>query len=260
MKNLTILLAAVLSTLLLIGNLSAQAKTPSGAIQLPVVNSQGETTSIAGFVFDESGARPTFKLDLGSEAFGVRIAENSEPSPAPLVNLMNHPSIKKELELTDEQKAAVSKIRNEGRAALKQAAKEIPLGQSSEEGARQISEKLKEISASQDEMLISILLPHQYQRLQQISFQALEKEYGLIAVLKTSRGKKEFDISDQQMSDLKEQEAKIKEKLAKDIEILKAKARRDLLSKLKPSQRAKYEKMHGDAFSSRQSDWESLKQ
>ena len=214
-----------------------------------------------GFAFDKNGGGPSFRLDLGSEAFGVRVANKpgAAASFAPLVNLMNHPSIKKELELTSEQKAAVSKIRKDGRAALKKAAASIPLGQSISEGSRLISEELKEITTAQDKLLTEILLPHQHKRLKQISFQAFEKEYGLAALLQSSEIREEFDIGNQQSSDLKKKAIEIDKKLKDDIEKLKAKARKELLDQLKPTQRAKYEELHGESFRSTQSDWEELK-
>lgn len=255
MKKLAILSVVALIRFLSLDTLVGQEVSASGGILLPQVNSQGEVTSVSGFVFDNNGEKASFKLDLGFEAFGVRFAESSRAVAPPLVNLLNHPSIKKELELTEKQNAALSKLRKESRAELQEEARKIPLGPATEESIRQMTSKLGKISANQDELLMEFLLPHQYERLKQISFQALEKGYGLVAVLRTPRIMEELDISNHQMSSLEEEAKRIEKKLAEDIETLKSKAREEMLDLLKPTQRAKYEKLHGDSFSSKQSDW-----
>ncbi|QEG21635.1 hypothetical protein [Mariniblastus fucicola] len=131
----------------------------------------------------------------------------------------------------------------------------IPLGQSGADTGREIAENLEKIVDGQDRLLVEVLLPHQIKRLKEISFQALEKEYGIMTVLQSSRIRKDFDIGTDQLTSFQQEAKKIENKLAEDIEKLKTKARQDLLSHLSSDQRAKYDDLHGETFQSTQSDW-----
>ncbi|QEG21633.1 hypothetical protein [Mariniblastus fucicola] len=116
----TIASVALFFILMFLQLANGQEGLPEGTIALPTVDSQGNVVTVSGITFDKEGARPSYELGLGSEVFGVRVSKGpSEVAPAPLINLMNHLSIKKELELTDEQQEAVSKIRLEGQKALR---------------------------------------------------------------------------------------------------------------------------------------------
>ena len=226
-------------------------------INLPVVDLDGKVTSIAGMVFDREGVRQSYKLELGSEAFGVRISENpTNVSQAPLINLINHPSIEKELMLSDEQQSKIKQIRVEGRKAIQEAAKEISLNQLNADGSRATTENLGKIAENQDHLLREVLLPHQIKRLQEISFQALVLDYGIIQVLKSTITGKEFGIDDEQLQSLKKEGERIEKKLAEDIERLKVRANEELLGHLTSDQKAKFNDFHGEPFRATKADWE----
>lgn len=241
--------------------LLAQQQAVEGSIALPVYDAQGKVASVSGFVFDDAGGRPSFHLGLGPEAFGIRVSGTKGPSkPAPLINLLNHPSIHKELELTKQQDAQINRIRKEGRAKIAEQLNNIPLGQRTTDRNEAVHEVLNGISDDQEERLVDTLLPQQVQRLKEISFQAWEKECGVISILQSPKMRESLAVDSDQMTELKNASKEIEERLAEDIAKLKEKARRDLLGKLSAEQRSKYNRLHGEPFRATPSDWRNWKQ
>ena len=108
--------------------------------------------------------------------------------------------------------------------------------------------QIKSIRESAVNDLNGVLLPHQIERLKQIRMQSILRRRSLIEVITSDPVKSELEITDDQSSDLKAKEKEIEEELQREIAELREKARKKLLSSLRPTQQEAVEKMIGDAY------------
>jgi len=171
-----------------------------------------------------------------------------------IIGTLANPKMQRELELVDDQQESINALMEEfgqirrdvGRdmkerweAASDEDRKELGKEYWSrvEEGRLEIVKQMK-----------SNLLPHQIDRLEQLSAQRMMREgkgresAGLLSDQMINY----LDISEDQRLRIKEKSEELKKEVSKKIQQILEDARQELLSELNPAQKGKYEKLVGE--------------
>ena len=160
--------------------------------------------------------------------------------------LLNDPGIQKELELVDSQREQIQQMKLEFGKEIKSKIDEIMKSPDSDKG--KIGEAMHEIEKRKKDRLAEILLPHQIDRLKQVSFQASVNQGGMSQALLSKSVMEQLGIDEKQKDEL----AKKAEELTKEFEgkvaKLKADLRDELVNELKPEQREKMKQLMGSNF------------
>ena len=158
-------------------------------------------------------------------------------------------AVQSELEMTDEQiellkELAQGRTRPEG--FDREAFRAEMEGLSDEERAAKIKEMRESRSKDQKAKLEEILLPHQMERLEQLSFQA-SAQGGARSLISGPLAEK-LNITDQQKEELQSQAEELQKKFNEEVAKLRAEMQEKLLESLTSEQQAEFKKLTGDAF------------
>ena len=107
-----------------------------------------------------------------------------------------------------------------------------------------MTEKMEEFSKRADE----VLMPHQRDRLKQLSFRSSARNRGAGGALANEDLMKELELTDKQKEELEEVREKEAEDLKKEYAKLVAKAEENILKVLSKDQRKKYRELVGEPF------------
>ena len=163
-------------------------------------------------------------------------------------NMMLDPQVRSELELVDDQVEQLREIQQDFQKRMQEMVSFEPGQAPDVDRLRGMREKMKELGEEKKERIKDILLPHQSQRLEQISTQMRMKQMGDAAALSQGALADSLGIDEEQKERLKEKAKELQEKLEKDIARLKEKMRKELLGELTSDQRAQLEELMGDKF------------
>jgi hypothetical protein len=108
--------------------------------------------------------------------------------------------------------------------------------------------QIRAIKSQAKNEIDAVLLPRQVQRLKQIQTQSLLRGQTLVDLLTREPIKSNLVISDQQASQLRDEERRIERELQQEIAKLRVKARERLIGRLNPRQQAEVKELIGDAF------------
>jgi hypothetical protein len=200
------------------------------------------------------GSGPRFTM-FSTAPTGV-LAPSIDPD---ISSLVNWPDVQQELALVDEQQQKLSEMQQRFAKRMQERLTEIHEGGDLLEGGmnprrgEEIREMFEKFRAEQREELEQILLPHQLQRLEQISLQMDMKGRGDAEALAGDRLADALGLTDEQKQRLSERAKEINAELEKDIAKLREEAREELFGELTPSQREKLKSMLGDRFEMRSS-------
>jgi len=161
-------------------------------------------------------------------------------------------SVKKELELVDEQTKKINQIRTDLQKETSEMYKKMR-DLSREERMKRHRELNKELAEKIESQIKEVLLPEQMDRLKQISLQMrLRNYYGLGQVLGGDDLSESLDISERQKKELlkvqQEVQMEMREKIAEFHAKIRAEAQEKILKVLSEKQRGKLEKMQGEKF------------
>ena len=106
-----------------------------------------------------------------------------------------------------------------------------------DETLSEANRKVQDLKKKTEKQKKEVLLPHQIERLEQIAAQVHIRDAGYGAAIVHPKTAKLLGISDVQKSRIIKRSNEIAEELKKEIDKLKEKARKDLLSELTPKQR-----------------------
>ena len=166
---------------------------------------------------------------------------------------MQNPSVQKDLELVADQTKKIEEIQRAFNDKIKDQLKDLKLG--NKDGARNLSQVISELRASQSEEINSLLLDHQRTRLQQIALQQHMKTAGTAGALSSKRWAEALGIDDEQQKRLQEKAKELGEERKEKIAKMDADIKARLLKELTPEQRKKLEEMTGDEYQSKTEDW-----
>ena len=163
--------------------------------------------------------------------------------------ILRDESVRKELEIVDEQWEAIQKVGED----IRDKAREMFSGLrdlSQEERTKAFEtmrEKFGEIRKEAEESIKKELLPHQFSRLEQLVNQSRFSRGGTVRALEGDLGEK-LGITPDQLERLKEKAEEENKKLTEETAKLREKARKAILSVLTPEQQKEIEKLLGETF------------
>ena len=159
------------------------------------------------------------------------------------LGLLSDESVRKELEMVDEQFADLQKANEEIQKRVAQQLRELDLTD-----MKTAAQQILAIRDQSENDLQSTLLPHQMKRLRQIVAQNQLRRRSLIELLISEPWKTQLEISDDQAVKLRKTEKEIQEELEREIAELREKAQKRLLRVLKNKQQQQVEELIGDVF------------
>lgn len=182
---------------------------------------------------------------------------NEAPFEDRVLPALFNEKIQSELDLVDEQKSQLAVLlnllkskRDTSIKALKQLEQEGASKDEIQAKREQLIAQLEFEKAETKSEVMEILLPHQQQRLRQVTNQFMLREIaksekvpsGVLAPLM----RKYLEIDDAQANRLQEKAAALKKGLDEKIKKLTEEAQQELLKELNSEQRAKFEKLTGE--------------
>jgi hypothetical protein len=126
--------------------------------------------------------------------------------------------------------------------------KELTSGGMNPDKGKDLANLIKELNEQKKAQMEGVLLPHQFERLRQISLQQQLKNNGEASTLADEKIAEELGLTDEQKERLKTRSEELKKELEEKIAKLKEKAREDLLGELTRDQRKKLDEMTGNKF------------
>jgi len=222
---------------------------PSGGIVIATTetagdpNSSSRQTQIMSFDASDMGGGAFFLADAGHMMLG------SDP-----LSMLNNPSVQKDLALVEDQLAQIRSINEEFSEKIKSAIH-------SDEGGLKIkdphemSQIIEDLRKSQQEQIDQVLLPHQQDRLQQVSLQMQLKNSGTAQTLSGQLAEK-LGITPEQKQRLQKRSEELQKQIDEKLKQLRADAKKQLLDELTSAQRKKLEELIGDEFTPKSEDSE----
>ena len=157
--------------------------------------------------------------------------------------LLRSESVRKEIELTDDQMEAIEEMAEEGRDRGRGFNREDFEGLSQEERIAKFREIRDAQTKETKERLEEILLPHQMERLSQIGYQ-LSSQNGISGALAAKLG-----ITEEQEEELKEKSAELLKDFNEEVAKLREEMKTELISAvLTKEQQKQYKELVGEPF------------
>ncbi len=211
---------------------AAEGDAPSG--QKPQVAIAGGTGGVA---FSTGpmilGGNPMFGVDPNNRSA--------------LFNLLTNESVRRELQLKDDQFAGVQKVMQESQKRISETVRANMAAGKGNFGAG-ISELVVESRKASEAAIEEILLPEQLSRVRQLAYQVEIAQLGLGEALTSGRLGKEIDVHEDQKQHLTDKAAAIETEARLAIAKIRAAARAKLFAELAPDQRKKAEELLGPHF------------
>ena len=233
-----------------IGNmdLSAQEELPelpiksSGAIVVRAANSGPDGEVVVGQTIIAGSPGEGSMQFFATPTLGMFGAPNME-------NMLRDNQIQQELGLVEEQMKEIKSIQEAFSRQMQEQSQSLFIdGKFDATRARELGEKMQTVQATMKKKIDGVLLPHQQQRLKQLSYHVeMQNRPGGQAIFQ-GRIAEELELTDEQKEELEERAEEIEKELEKDIAELKKKAREDLLKGLTAKQREKLDSMLGEEF------------
>lgn len=175
------------------------------------------------------------------------------------IGLLMNDSVKKEIELLDDQEADLramgEEIRDEVRAEFGDMFRGMRDLSPEEREAKMedIRARMEEVRKDAEGRMAKILLPHQVERLQQIEIQQRVEREGGAAVAGGALAEK-LGLSDEQKAKMQEKAAEARKELEEKVRKARQEAQEKILAVLTPAQRAQYDALVGTPFKMEQGD------
>lgn len=163
--------------------------------------------------------------------------------------LLRRDDVQKDLELSEEQIELIEEMsgeRGRGGGIDRDALRAELEGLSDEERSERLREMRDERTADAQKKIEEILLPHQVERLAQISAQ-FSAQGGSRSLTGGSLAEK-LGITDEQKEKIREKSEELQKELNEKIAKLRQQMQEELLNELTPDQQAQYKEMMGEAF------------
>ena len=170
-------------------------------------------------------------------------------------SIVNQAQIQQELELVDDQKQQLRDLQSEYRKQMSEQIQELTNGKFDQDSGKRIKELVDDMRENMKSRMGEILLPHQLERLNQVSVQMEMKNRGDANALMGGRLAEMLGIDEEQKERIEQRSEEIKKKLEEKIAKLKEEAREELLGELSSTQRKKLKELTGDKFEYKQTNW-----
>ena len=160
--------------------------------------------------------------------------------------LLNNPGVQKDLEILDEQREQIRRMQSEFGSELKSAIDNDM--KNGGPGKGRMGEIIQEINKRKKDRLAEILLPHQVDRLKQISLQNSVSQAGLGHALASKALAEELGIDKEQQEALAKKAQELSKEFEEKVAKIKEDMREELMDELKPEQREKMKALMGQKF------------
>ena len=167
--------------------------------------------------------------------------------------LLMRDEVREEIMLVDDQQEQLDELNRSFRDEMRSEFERMR-----EEGSRDWGKIREFMTAKQAEMkeeVNSILLPHQVDRLKQLSVQSRINRSGAQGALESDEVKDALGLSDEQLEEIREVAAETQAELQKKIAELQKEARKKILGVLTPEQQRTWEELTGEEFKFQQRQW-----
>jgi Spy/CpxP family protein refolding chaperone len=171
------------------------------------------------------------------------------------LDLLQDDSVRRELELTDEQSGKLRDIQDGLREEIQSQAQGFNFGDlrdlSEEERQHRFAEFRKrrdEITAKSQKEVDQVLLPNQRERLKQLAVQQQIRFQGVQGALAAGTLAEKLNVTDEQKEKLAEKAREVHKKLQEAIEKARQEAQDEIVSVLSPEQQAQLKEMMGSSF------------
>lgn len=170
-------------------------------------------------------------------------------------SMLSDPSVQKDLELVGDQLTQLQDLQKSFGAKMKEQMGDISKGKFDPERMKGLGELAKRLKEEQHSQMTGLLLPHQVDRLKQISVQRHMEMAGTAGALASDKLAEELGITDEQKERLKKRSQEITTEMQAKMEKVKDEAKEQLLQELTADQRAKLKALTGEKFNSNPQDW-----
>lgn len=162
--------------------------------------------------------------------------------------LLMRDEVREEIMLVDDQVEQLEEVQSSFRDEIRSVFTEMR-----EEGGggfdrEKIMEVMQEKRAELETKVNDILLPHQLDRLKQLSVQSRMRRGGAQNALESDEARDRLGISDEQLDEIREVAEKAQEEMQEKVAKLQKEAREKVLAVLTPEQRELWKEMIGDDF------------
>ncbi len=203
---------------------------------------------------DGSGAMPQIAV-MSMSADGVAgdfvWGGSFEGMPAPdIFSLAQNNGVQKEIELVDEQLDQLKEINEEFSKRIQEQMKSMRAENGSFDigRAKDLSEMIRKLNEEKNTRMQQVFLPHQFDRLRQISLQTQMRRSGETSMLSNQEVVEALGLTEEQTQNLKKKAKELKAEMEEKIKEMKDKAREELFEELTREQRDKLKSMLGNDF------------
>ena len=152
--------------------------------------------------------------------------------------------VQKELELMADQQQMLTDIRADFEKRITEMRQARKTGDSDEENQKR-HKAIQRLRDERTKMMEQVLLPHQVERLRQVSLQLKMKQHGDVEMLTGDLLAEKLGIDEVQKQRIEQRAEEIKQQMQKEIAEIKEKGRKQLLNELTSRQRRELEEMLG---------------
>lgn len=161
----------------------------------------------------------------------------------PVMTLLADKSIRKELEVVDDQVEEIKRLNRQLQERLSKEVRSMDLTDSA-----QVISTIRDITESAQADMEDVFLPHQLDRLKQLGVRHQMNRQSVLGALLTDPLASELGLTEEQKDELRQTAKKIESELARELEELKIKARQQLFSCLTREQQQKLDDLIGDEY------------
>ena len=124
--------------------------------------------------------------------------------------MLSNPSVRKELELVDEQMQTIREVNSDFSKKLREAIGDLSKDGFGADKASLLKDTIANIQAEKKNAINDLLLPHQQERLEQVALQMRMKSRGTASTLGSDKVKEALGLSDEQIKNLKKRSGELK--------------------------------------------------
>jgi hypothetical protein len=179
----------------------------------------------------------------------MRLGNLASFGPPDPMGLLHNADIQKEIELDSDQLEEFKNVTAEFQQQMQDHTSALRDGKLERDKLMEMATKMKKLKDEQTSRLKQILVPHQLERLQQISTQQFLESAGTANALTSKHLADHLGLTKEQIERLKARSAEVNKKLQEKIASLKAEAREEILDELTSEQKEKIKLLMGKKYS-----------
>lgn len=179
------------------------------------------------------------------------------------LNHLNDPSVMKDLELVEEQISKIGEIRSDYNKQRQEMWTELAKVRKAKDKQRMkaVQESVADLPTKQNEAMSDVLLPHQLDRIKQVSRQIqMQNMGGASSAFQHGQLAKELEITDEQKKKLAEIQKQMNEDIVAKSNEIRAAAKKRALDQLTAQQKSKFQELTGEEFKRNPKDWQQHRQ